>query len=210
MQEVRVTQRPTQDATVSEAGGPAKLSSRETAQLAAVGPAIEALSQKLVDRPDVVAALARATIPLDASGSVSSTSQEDYTSGRPGREDMAPQGGGAEARPRTAQEIRGMLSTLLTEDQGYEKRARGLFGKDAAGPASAPQAPAPVGRMVPKGFGSHSFAPSSARWSSIAPAASAPAPAPAGRSFAMDARPSAMGSQSIGNAAWARSGGRSR
>ena len=61
-------------------------------------PALEVLSQRLVDRPDMVATLVKLAIPPEASGSASSTGQDDYTSRRPGREDMAPQGGGAKSR----------------------------------------------------------------------------------------------------------------
>jgi hypothetical protein len=84
-----------------------------------------------------------------------------------------------------------------------ENRARQLFGQDAA---AAPAAAAPSGRMVPTGSGGYSFVPAPARPSAV----SSPAPQPArAAAIGSDARPSAFGSQSVGNAAWTRSGGRS-
>jgi hypothetical protein len=111
---------------------------------------------------------------------------------------------GVRTRPRSAQEIHGVLVSALTRD-GHHARARALFGRDAAaptaGPASTPApALAPGGRTVPTPSGGHSFVPAPAL-----PAVSAPA---RGFSGAADARPSPMGSVSIGNAAWSRSGGR--
>jgi len=122
-------------------------------------PALEVLSQRLVDRPDMVATLVKPAIPPEASGSASSTGQEDYTSRRPGREDMAPQSGGAKVRPRSAEEIRGILSSLFTEQQGDNaRRARALFGSDAAAASAAPG-----GRMVATPSGGYSYAPGQAR-----------------------------------------------
>jgi hypothetical protein len=170
----------------SDVGGPDPLSPREQAESAAIAPALEALARKLEGRQDIAAAIAKLAIPPEP-GSSSSSSQVDLRSLQPGREGAPRAVGGAPARPRSAAEIRSMLVSLTLED-GHSQRARELFGtgRDAA-PALGPAPPAPP---------SPTLAPASLHGTSS-------------RSLSADSRPSAMGSCSVGNAAWDRAGRRS-
>jgi hypothetical protein len=132
---------------IDVARGPDFLPPQAAAEAKAIGPAIEALAAKLATRPDIVATLAKLAIPPDADSAQAGpgSMREDHDSIHPGGED-APPGENppsftdrARQQPKTAQEISGLLSTMLTA----EDRAQKMFGRDAA-LSPSPPAPAPA------------------------------------------------------------------